>query len=486
MVNSIVPLASNKVSWKQRALNALEKIGHADHPNLYSWIHAVFAFLGIILTRPVIVQSKCKHGDEILRRARDHYNDASLNLSNNELPALGNRWSVFADQLKSNIYTNQTLEQAIRWAQNWGNFDFREPITIYSRFKIQIAHNLMRNEYPNFQHLINEFPETPFSIATTRIKGLSSGAVSSVHYFHMFFVLTVLGFDKNISSVCEIGGGYGNPARLWLTNSISKIKYYCIVDLPESLFYAECFLRASLPNVKLVYVSDKNFAIPDLQEGEQLIILCPIQNHAITKSLKFDIIFNTGSMAEMTDEWVMFWSSWLDDQQASYFYSHNYFGNPVGKVYEALSSFVPKISGRWELKYLRPMHPLMQLHSERKATELIFAKDKTTHYEKGEISTVIKALLARKIDLYSFILFSYVFLKERNLLLEIDFIDRVIEDFGYPPVELIWILQKIIEHQEFNKLPEAAAKRVRELHMNISQQQSEGVASRTFWTQWGN
>jgi len=60
-------------------------------------------------------------------------------------------------------------------------------------------------------------------------------------YWHAFHILSSLRFKGDIDSVCEVGGGYGNPALQWLTNPVKPVGRICIVDMPEVLFFAEVF-----------------------------------------------------------------------------------------------------------------------------------------------------------------------------------------------------------------------------------------------------
>ena len=53
--------------------------------------------------------------------------------------------------------------------------------------------------------------------------------------------------------------------------------------------------------------------------------------------------------------------------------------------------------------------------------------------------------------------------------------DKLIADIGYPPVELIFILQKIIEHHEFNQLPEETTTKVKQRYGEISQRHNAGA-----------
>ena len=66
-----------------------------------------------------------------------------------------------------------------------------------------------------------------------------------------------------LDQICEIGGGFGAPARLFLTNGYRRPRSYVIADLPESLFFAECFLRATLGNDRVRYVGAAMDALPE-------------------------------------------------------------------------------------------------------------------------------------------------------------------------------------------------------------------------------
>lgn len=270
----------------------------------------------------------------------------------------------------------------------------------------------------------------------------------------MFYILSAFKFKSSIKSVFEIGGGYGNPARLWLSNPIKDIDQYCILDLPETLFFAECFLRMTLPDVEILYLH-QDLSI-DLQispaQGKKRIILCPLVSHKKLKNFSFDIAMNTGSMAEMTDDWIIFYKDLFDFIDVKVLYSHNYFANPIDQMFESRALMAPKVSSLWSLNYIRPMHPMMTLTSAlRRAAELIFVKKSIPIGNRyGEIT--VERLLHKKIDMYSYIEYCYAVEDVDNVQLLIDVFFKICTDLGYIPVELLSVAIDIKSKPKFDQL----------------------------------
>ena len=50
----------------------------------------------------------------------------------------------------------------------------------------------------------------------------------------------------------------------------------------------------------------------------------------------FDVVVNTGSMQEMTDDWIAVYERFLSAISARYFYSANYFLQPIDRMNEAI------------------------------------------------------------------------------------------------------------------------------------------------------
>jgi hypothetical protein len=286
-----------------------------------------------------------------------------------ELPPFGDRWEHKRQEMADAITHFRSAEEAIAYGQLETGFDHRGMITEADIPKLQIAEQLLRGLYPKFRNDIALFSDTPVTTPGTAIK-LNGRLASHILYFHAFYLLTCFYYRRDIDSVCEVGGGYGNPAVLWLTNPIRRVQRYVIVDLPESLFFAEIFLRKALPDVPLHYASE---AFP--AAAAPGITLVPIQLASQTNQLPFDLIANTGSMSEMSDDWVQFWCDWLGQQNSTLFYSHNMMGNPAGLLLEARARFAPRVPSDWAPVYVKGVHPLVLLVTDQhKMAEVIFER----------------------------------------------------------------------------------------------------------------
>ena len=336
-------------------------------------------------------------------------------------------------------------EEAINFAYEMRCFDHRGPATQASIPQLKTAQHLLRYEYPQFRDKILLLSETPASPAGTTIKFRSDYGVesfaSNILYFHAFYILSVLRFKKDVDSICEIGGGYGNPALMWLTNPVRPVSKYMIVDMPESLFFAEVFLRTAAPDIAIHYVTEDPATSAALLDG---LTLVPIHLAHQTNRLHFDIAVNTGSMIEMTDDWVDYWCSWLDEQNTSLFYSHNYIGNPVDRLFEGRSTMAPAVLQTWRPVDVRAMHPMFLLQSdERLSAEIIFERSPS----KPELNfhDALTFFNGAHLSLENYAFFLYALLRdiEGNRGQLKLFVHKVINDFGYVPVELLHLLNKV-------------------------------------------
>ena len=132
--------------------------------------------------------------------------------------------------------------------------------------------------------------------------------------------------------VMEIGGGYGAPGRVWLTNDLHRPDTYIDADLPESLFYAEIFLRANFPDIQVTYIHAPNDLDNTQNTAKQRpphIILCPASRIDLLSDYPVDLLVNTGSMQEMTDDFIIYYNEWLDASKCQLFYSANYFAQRI-------------------------------------------------------------------------------------------------------------------------------------------------------------
>lgn len=131
---------------------------------------------------------------------------------------------------------------------------------------------------------------------------------------------------ENARSILEIGGGYGSLARTIM--GINPRTRYVLVDLPESLFFAELFLRDSFPAKTIAYADESGWP-----EGAD-IVLVPVALRRLLTGQPFDLAINTNSLGEMTREDAKDWLDWLaTDIRPERFWSLNRFLNRVDETH---------------------------------------------------------------------------------------------------------------------------------------------------------
>jgi hypothetical protein len=382
---------------------------------------------------------------EILNLARSNYLAASM-LEGEELPENSNRWTSIQERMRSAIMSFGTIDEVIQFGQTSFQFDHREPIAgNVHRFPIYL--NSLRYEYPHFAHLLDQFEDSPRSVANTITLLQNTGKyVSNITFFHAFYVLSCLTHRQDIDSVLEVGGGYGGAARVWLTNPIRSISRYGIIDMPESLFFAECFLRATLKTHEVVY------CLPGVEPDEAVanrIYLYPIANHEQTNDVSWSVITNTGSLAELSIDWVLWWREWLGKQRYKLFYSHNYFGLPVERMFEARNHFSPQVPPNARLMRARINHPMMVAQSaDRNAAELYFEPIRDGD-RVGNAYNVLAERFSETFDLRDMAYFLYRIPEAPSIELDILLLFKLIEDLPYRPKELLYLYDRILNNPAF-------------------------------------
>jgi len=377
----------------------------------------------------------------ILTEARNNYlKVGDCASATTDQPENSNRWTLFQQDMKRLIEAHGDVSQAITHAQTCG-FDHRVAIAGIEQ-KILLCRHCLIYEYPQFAEAIDQFTDSNLSIPSTVAVYNGGPLVGNMLYFHVSYILAVLSFKPDIKTVCEIGGGYGGPARLWLTNTISPIKNYTIVDLPESLFYAEVFLRATSPSLNIVYCKTKK----DFQNTrENTVYLVPIQLAHHTSTMKFDLVTNTGSLAELSDDWVGFWSRWLNAQQCNLFYSHNYFGISVDRLFESRNIFAPLTPAGWRTSRVRINPPLMLLQSaERNVAEIMMVRT-DSGVNREWIYQIQNLQQDDPLTLrdFAYFLFNLPAPEQCDARSELKLLKKALADLSFVPKELIYLASRI-------------------------------------------
>ena len=307
-------------------------------------------------------------GAGIVGQAKQHLEQATRASVKGRMPQ-SERWTAYLERIRSDISRLVTTRDVVSYAQSRIAFDHRAILLERNEDRlIELEHrpqthvlqlqrdeDTLKREFPYFSNLIDEMGDSPYSLPET-LRKYRGRLVSNVFFYHLRYVLQCLTYVKEPRIVCDIGGGYGGPARLWLLNPIHRPSVYVMVDFPESLFFAEVFLRVNFDELKLLYVTDSAPLDPNVV-SRYSVILCPIRFVDAISSLGLDLVINTGSMQEMTEEWVDFWMEWLKKQTCRYFYSLNYFAQPLKFMAEGANTWSPRLTADWIVQFQTSQSP---------------------------------------------------------------------------------------------------------------------------------
>ncbi len=143
---------------------------------------------------------------------------------------------------------------------------------------------------------------------------------------------TVLKKNK-ISTLCEIGGGYGSFAEIFINNY--DVKLFSI-DLPETNILNAFYLSRAFPNKKFYLFDDYekyNFLSYDDFQKNDIIILPP--NCNVDEKIKIDFFMNSRSMMEMNFQAIKSYFDFIHSHchENSFFLNINrYEKNSVGET----------------------------------------------------------------------------------------------------------------------------------------------------------
>lgn len=151
--------------------------------------------------------------------------------------------------------------------------------------------------------------------------------------------------------ICEIGGGYGNLARILRQAHPDQRITYVIVDLPQMLPVAAYFLHATLPYARLGLWDEMRHAPLTRQElAKYDFVLLPNWDIERVPDEGVDAVINTASLAEMDREIVV---NYLDQirritARSGYFYTVN---RDRGVEYPALGGARETGMNTWNLNW---------------------------------------------------------------------------------------------------------------------------------------
>ncbi len=231
----------------------------------------------------------------------------------------GARWGGYSIELQAKLLQERTLSEWIDDALEFGKFENRYTNEYYHDFKLKYERLHLEILKTDNKFLARSEASILLGKCGTYLhEGLLHSAPLFQHSLHMGIIEQHL----NPNIICEIGGGYGGPCYSWFKNSQKAPDIYIDIDIPSSLFYAEIFIRSTLPSVKVMHLG-RCSAIPKLKPNT--VILCPPDKIDLLKDLSLDVVINTGSFAEMSAEYVSKYLSFINHSNVHFYLTHNRF-----------------------------------------------------------------------------------------------------------------------------------------------------------------
>ncbi len=278
----------------------------------------------------------------VLSLAAEHYHAVT---DGKEIPDYG-RWFEWAREMRRVIGSFTDTTQVLHYAQNSRNLPFSHREEANPQL-LDACLRILRDEFPWFNDFLDIMTDNPKSLPGTLMPNgtgqfyPATAYHSDMFFWHAYSLFTIRTHVPNIRNVIEIGGGDGAMARLWCL--YFPVDHYIIIDLPESLYFAEVNLRA-------IFGDQVGYCINGVPKGAK-ILLVPVEQLEKVLGVS-DIIISIGSMQEMSDAWVTRYMTWLDGQQTEYFYSLNYAGQPARELGESRCWWGPRPSMEWSTKLL--------------------------------------------------------------------------------------------------------------------------------------
>lgn len=376
LYNSVVADGRNfPVAWEARIL----ELGVVTHPDRQDMRERLDHLRNTAAQGRLVVESKKRLA-------------TAQTLPTEGLPVHGKRWDAYARTMSAAIDGLATPVDVLRFAQTRIGFEHRGDARHEGKFTALYERELVAS-FPQYADRLDAFADIEDSAADTTYVH-NGRLISNVMFYQARVVLSCLAnLPTAPKTVLEVGGGYGAPARLWMNNPISPPRNYLILDMPESLFFADVFLRKEFGDEAVYYVaSDAPLPVTVLERHR--FILCPLPCSHALQDLPIDLVINTGSLQEMSEQWVDFYADWFDRQQCEWFYSLNYFAQPVNALWESSNLLSPRLSPRWKAHLLRWNPAFVRMQTSRNYLEALYRKCGTPEHDPHALS-IADALMHR-------------------------------------------------------------------------------------------
>lgn len=365
------------------------------------------------------------------------------------------------------IDTLSTPIEVLRFGQTKINFEHRGNIHHEGKFT-EMYDRELANSFPQFVQHITGFADIANSAKDTTYE-YKGRLISNVLFYLTRVVLSCLTHLPTAPQVIlEVGGGYGAPARLWMKNPISRPRCYLILDIPESLFFADVFLRSEFGNEAVHYVTSREPLTADTI-NRCSFILCPLALFTTIQDLPVDLVINTGSLQEMSEEWVDFYKLWLDRQNCRWFYSLNYFGQPVDELFESGNLFSPRLSQRWTARLLQCNPALVRMQADRNYLEALYEKCETP-LGAIESSTILASLSERSPSCQTLAELMDIIRRRPEPMLMVDVLAYAMK-FSAAPKEALWLAETLL----LQSIPETDRTQIQIWRQYLAEKRAAGI-----------
>lgn len=157
--------------------------------------------------------------------------------------------------------------------------------------------------------------------------------VSMAFLYHLCIAAQIERTVGKLSTVFELGSGYGGLARvLKLLNPDAR---FVLCDLPTTLSFAYVFLRHHFPNCSFKVLDKEEQLSRSIQTADFTFVPAPLAKSIA--GMEFDLMANTSSLSEMTQSAVNYYLELVQNQaHVNYLYHLNRMGTPE-KIGDACS-----------------------------------------------------------------------------------------------------------------------------------------------------
>ncbi|MCD4825280.1 MAG: putative sugar O-methyltransferase [Phycisphaerae bacterium] len=217
----------------------------------------------------------------------DHWN---WNLGSNETE-LGSQVSEYSDELFEANYSQLQMMLA-PWVGGTGMKSIDEvAVAKYEGFLRAIDHlNLLADDIQ----------------AHGQSNGWRETDLGSMLDINLITAFTELSLRERVA-VCEVGGGYGRLAEVFLSDLWVSVHYVLVDAVPGSLMYSYLYLKSQFPNLRI-----GSYYNGDIYSENFDCYIMPSWYSHLLPSSSFDISINIESMQEMSQHHVDYYFTLFD------------------------------------------------------------------------------------------------------------------------------------------------------------------------------